>query len=101
MDLVLDSVIDAATAIVVALIGVGIISTRHRVKRVQEQVQNSHTTNLREELDLRHGETRAWFAYLKTRHDAVDGRMDSLERIVKQHHDDLDRLEDTVNPRKE
>ena len=57
------------TEVLVAIIGalglvlVAVINTRtnRRVKAIQRQVQNDHTTNLREELDERHDEISEWF----------------------------------------
>lgn len=54
--------ISAAALIVVAVINVGL---RRRVRAIQGQVQNDHPTNLREELDDRHDETRDWFKDLR------------------------------------
>ncbi|HUG50398.1 MAG TPA: hypothetical protein VLZ78_05315 [Terrimesophilobacter sp.] len=54
--------ISAVALIVVAVINVGL---RRRVKSIQGQVQNDHATNLREELDDRHDETRDWFKDLR------------------------------------
>lgn len=54
--------ISAVALIVVAVINVGL---RRRVKSIQGQVQNDHSTNLREELDDRHDETRDWFKDLR------------------------------------
>ena len=56
------------TEVLVAAIGalglvlVAVINTRtnRRVKAIQRQVQNDHTTNLREELDDRHDEIGEW-----------------------------------------
>lgn len=56
------AMISAAALITVAVINVGL---RRRVKSIQGQVQNDHSTNLREELDDRHGETREWFTDLR------------------------------------
>lgn len=72
------------TEVLVAIVGalgltlVAVISTRTntRVKAVQHQVQNDHKTNLREELDVRHDETRQWFWALWNRHDRTDKRID-------------------------
>lgn len=54
--------ISGVALIVVAVINVGL---RRRVKSIQGQVQNDHSTNLREELDDRHDETRDWFKDLR------------------------------------
>lgn len=54
--------IGALALVVVAVIGNGV---RRRVKSIQGQVQNDHESNLREELDDRHDETRDWFKDLR------------------------------------
>ncbi|ALX67451.1 DUF2746 domain-containing protein [Microbacterium sp. XT11] len=66
----------------VALITTGI---RRRVKAIQGQVQNDHPTNLREELDDRHDETREWFRELRR---DIGGLRQDL-RGVRQDHSAL------------
>lgn len=56
------AIISSFGTVVVAMITVGI---RRRVKSIQGQVQNDHESNLREELDDRHDETRDWFKDLR------------------------------------
>lgn len=63
----------------VALVVVAAISnrTRQHAKATREQVQNSHSTNLREELDERHGEIATKLDYLvkwQTEHQAQSMR---------------------------
>lgn len=94
-----DSFADSLTAIVVALIGAGILGIRRRVKRVQTQVENDHSTNLREELDRRHAETRSWFDLITRRLVNGDERMGRIEEILQRHDRALDDLEDTINPK--
>lgn len=50
------AMISTAGLIIVAVLN---LRTSRRVKVIQGQVQNSHSTNLREELDERHTETRS------------------------------------------
>lgn len=59
---VIVAAISASALVVVAVINGGL---RRRVKSIQGQVQNDHSTNLREELDDRHDETRDWFKDLR------------------------------------
>lgn len=78
---ILVALIGAAGLILVAVVG---LRTNGRVKAIQGQVQNDHSTNLREELDERHDETRQWFWALWRRHDSTDERLISLnERVTK------------------
>lgn len=72
---ILTALIGAGGLILVAVIG---LRTSGRVKSIQGQVQNDHSTNLREELDERHDETRRWFRALWDRHDITDSRIDTL-----------------------
>lgn len=53
----------AAVATAVGLVIVAVITTRtrHDARAARAQVENGHSTNLREELDERHEETRGWF----------------------------------------
>lgn len=55
---IIASVFTAVGLVVVAVITT---RTRHDARAAREQVQNGHSTNLREELDDRHEETRGWF----------------------------------------
>lgn len=56
----------AAVVAAVGVVIVAIITTRVRrdTRASREQLENSHSTNLREELDERHEETRGWFKIL-------------------------------------
>lgn len=58
--------IAAAIVAAVGVIIVAILTTRTRTdaRAARRQVENGHTTNLREELDERHEETRGWFRNL-------------------------------------
>lgn len=75
-----------------------------KTERVRSQVENSHQTNLREELDERHTETRRWFdrasdAIDETRRDL--GGIRSELRLLRTRDDGLDervqRIESTTN----
>lgn len=72
-----------------------------RLRAIQAQVQNDHTTNLREELDTRHNETRSWFNLIVSRLAAGDDRFDRIDAAIARLDSEVDALEDTVNPRKE
>lgn len=101
-----DSAVDAASAIIVALIAAGVLSTRRRVKRVQAQVENDHTTNMREEQDARHKENSTALHWLvgtvKTLVRDLGGiRQDirDLRAEVRHERDRIDDIEDTINPK--
>lgn len=79
MNEILTALIGAGGLILVAVIG---LRTSGRVKSIQGQVQNDHETNLREELDERHEETRAWFWALWKRHDHTDSNVAALTARV-------------------
>lgn len=75
-----------------------------KLERVRGQVENSHHTNLREELDARHKETRRWFDGL--RDDVTETRQDiggirSEMRLLRRRDDGIDervqRVESTTN----
>jgi len=96
---VIVALIGALGIVLVALIGVLGTKINGRLRAVQGQVQNDHPTNLREELDERHAETRQWFWALWRRQDRQDAAIDKLFRLVRDEHDRLDELEDTFNPK--
>lgn len=52
------SVVAAVGIIIVAILGTRV---RRDTRASREQLENNHSTNLREELDERHQETRGWF----------------------------------------
>lgn len=101
-----DSGLDAISAIAVALIAAGVLGVRSRVKRVQAQVENDHTTNMREEADERHQEnSRAlrWLvATVQTVVRDIGGLRQDLRDLrgeVRHERDRIDDLEDTINPK--
>lgn len=79
MNEILVALIGAAGLVLVSVIG---IRTNGRVKAIQGQVQNDHTTNLREELDERHDETRSWFSALWRLIDNTDKNIAALDARV-------------------
>ena len=74
---------------VVGVVG-GMLNTK--LGRVRAQVENEHSTNLREELDHRHDETRRWFAWLAT-------RLDQVENVVRTQDNRIRHIEDTTGRR--
>lgn len=93
---IFDSALEAVSAVAVALIAAGVLGVRRRVKRVQAQVENDHTTNMREENDGRHAETRRWFERLDRRLTAGDERMGRIEALLLKHEAAIDALEETT-----
>lgn len=55
------SVVAAVGIVIVAILGTRV---RRDTRASREQLENNHSTNLREELDERHHETRGWFRSL-------------------------------------
>ncbi|QOC24404.1 hypothetical protein IC744_14055 [Microbacterium hominis] len=98
---VIDSVSEAGTAILVALIGAGVLSTRRRVKRVLSQVENDHSTNLREEADERHNENTTTLRTIVRDIGGIRGDIRALRDDLTHERDRIDDLEDTINPTKE
>ncbi|KZE91172.1 DUF2746 domain-containing protein [Microbacterium sp. TNHR37B] len=96
----LQTIITATATVLVAVVTVQGVRINGRIKRVQHQVENDHSTNLREELDRRHAETRGWFDLINRRLVAGDERMGRLEDTLTRHQRELDELEDTVNTRR-
>lgn len=101
-----DSFAESLTAIIVALVGAGVLGIRRRVKRVQAQVENDHTTNLREEQDERHAENSRALHWLvgtvKTLVRDVGGIRQDLRDLradVRHERDRIDDLEETLNPK--
>jgi hypothetical protein len=67
-DPVLISIVGCIQAVTVAIVGVLAvrIGKVHRdTKATRVQVENDHTTNLREENDGRHAETAGWFREIR------------------------------------
>jgi len=98
---VLVALIGAFGLVLVAVIGAYGAKINGRLRAVQGQVQNDHPTNLREELDDRHAETRQWFWALWKRQDRQDAKIDRLFALVRDDRDRLDDLEDTITPKEE
>lgn len=101
-----DSGLDALSAIAVALIAAGVLGVRSRVKRVQAQVENDHATNMREEADERHAENARALHWLvgtvKTLVRDLGGIRQDLRDLradVRHERDRIDDLEDTINPK--
>ena len=101
-----DSALDAASAVAVALIAAGVLSTRRRVKRVQAQVENDHSTNMREEADERHAENASALHWLigtvKTLVRDVGGIREDVRDLradVRHERGRIDDLEDTITPK--
>ncbi len=55
---IIASVVAAVGIVIVAILGT---RTRRDARASREQLENNHSSNLREELDERHEETRGWF----------------------------------------
>ena len=69
----------------VAMYGVTIpllVSTRRHAKQANEQVTNSHTTNLRDDMDAKHTDNRGRLAL-------VERRVGGVERGVQRIEDHL------------
>lgn len=103
---IFDSAADAVTAILVALIGIGVVGTRARVKRVQAQVENDHSTNMREEADERHKENASALQWLVNTVKTVVRDIGGLRQDIRDLRADIthergriDDLEDTINPK--
>lgn len=101
-----NSISEGITAVLVALIGAGVLSTRRRVKRVQAQVENDHTTNMREEADERHAENSRALQWLVSTVKAVVRDIGGMRQDIRDLRSDLtherdriDDLEDTINPK--
>lgn len=89
METVIDSLVDALSAITVALIGVGVFRTSRRIKRVQHHVENDHDTNLRDDLDRKFvglanlvGAAQRDITWLIRRHVELDKRVDDVEDTI-------------------
>lgn len=96
---VFDSFSEGVTAILVALIGAGVLSTRRRIKRVQAQVENDHTTNMREEADERHTENTTTLQTIVRDIGGIRGDLRALRSDLTHERDRIDDLEDTINPK--
>jgi len=95
------ALIGALGIVLVALIGVFGSKINGRLRAVQGQVQNDHSTNLREELDARHRETRGWWR--ETRRD-IGGIREELRGIradIAHERERIDDIEDTLTTSKE
>ena len=89
---VLIAIITSLNAIVLAVVGiVGSVILR-RVGAVRAQVQNSHDTNLRDDLDGKHDQNRGVLL-------AIQRDIAWLMRMVADLRRDHDLLEDTIQPK--
>ncbi len=94
---VLVAVIGAIGLVLVAAIGA---RRNGRVKAIQEQVQNDHSTNLREELDHRHSESMTLLSTVAQRLVITDNRMLRVEDMLNKLAERIEDVEDTVQPRR-
>ena len=108
---VLVAIIAGVQAVVLALIGK--VARDSSVTR--REVKNSHSTNLREELDSRHHETMSELRGIRKDVGRLDDRDVERGRDVRrieaklddhivwsrEQEDRIDGLEDTLNPKKE
>lgn len=94
---VLVAVIGAIGLVLVAVVGA---RRNGRVKAIQEQVQNDHSTNLREELDHRHNESMTLLNTVAARLLITDSRMLRLEQLMQSQAQRIDAVEDTFQPRR-
>lgn len=88
--------IGALGLVLVAILGAKI---NGRVRAVQGQVQNDHQTNLREELDTRHAETRSWWRETRRDIGGIREEIRGLRRDIAHERERIDDLEDTLNPK--
>lgn len=94
---VLVAIIGMAGVVTVAVIGA---RRNGRVKAIQEQVQNDHSTNLREELDHRHHEQMSLMTTIAQRIVITDNRMLRVEDMLNKLDARIEDVEDTVQPRR-
>lgn len=94
-----DSGLDALSAIAVALIAAGVLGVRSRVKSVQAQVENDHTTNMREEQDERHKENSSLLRSVVRDIGGIRQDLRDLRSEVRHERDRIDEIEDTINPK--
>lgn len=77
------AIVSSIGGVLVAVVGVFGALINAKLGRVRAQVENDHSTNLREELDHRHNETRGWFAAIWNRLDQGDRRFDNLDARLR------------------
>jgi molybdopterin-guanine dinucleotide biosynthesis protein A len=65
-----------------------IVALARDIAAIKHEVKNNHTTNLREEADVRHDENRGTLA-------TVDRKLDRVLFILGEHDDRLEELENT------
>lgn len=86
------AIVGSIATVLVAVITVFGTLINNKLGRVRAQVENSHSTNLREELDERHNETRGWFAAIWNRLENGDRKFAYLEQKIQQ-------IEKTIPPK--
>ncbi|MFE7067480.1 hypothetical protein [Microbacterium sp. NPDC057658] len=84
-DPVLIAIVGCVQAVTVALVGVIAVrigKVRRDTTVAREQLENDHTTNLREENDGRHAETAGWFRELRR---DIGGIREEIRGIRQDH----------------
>lgn len=66
-----------------------LFSTRKHAKSADEQVTNSHTVNLRDDMDEKHSDNRSRLSKVETRMGGVERRVGGVERGVQRIEDHL------------
>lgn len=102
-DTVIVALIGLSQAVSLAILGLlakRVGKVRSDTTATREQVENDHTTNLREENDGRHAETAGWFREIRrdlggireeirgirSDHRALSGRVDNIQQ-KERHYD--------------
>lgn len=96
-DPVVVALITSANAIVTLILGAKLSG---RVKRVQAQVENDHSTNLREEQDERHAELISNQKHAARDIGGIREEIRGMRKDIRRERERIDDLEDTLDPRK-
>lgn len=67
----------------IGVLGVWMRMTMNKVNRIDDQVTNSHSTNLREEGDVRHAEIMAELTAQTDRVSSLERRVDTISTTIK------------------
>lgn len=85
---VIGGVLAAVTALLAPLVTV----LASRLRDIRHQVQNSHASNLRDDIDDKHDEV---VAVVRALRDHMDARFDRVETRIDRAERDIDALEDS------
>jgi hypothetical protein len=94
---VIVSIIAAIGAVAVAWIGRKLVTIQKDTKASREQVENSHNTNLRDDLDGRHGEVMRVLDRLYRQFEGMGSDIRGIRKDIGRLESSDDRLDERIH----